>query len=240
MPQIRYVIIFNARMGSTHLTALLRSHPQIHARGEVLGRARREGLDATAQHDAAYHALEAAPRYRVVGFKTKLRDVLFGLDAFTALLTDRDVRVIHLDRHNAVKHAVSVINARRLAERGVRGGKLTDESDRLPPAAIDPRELREIMETRAEAHRETRKYVEGLDRPLERVAYEDLLADSAGVVARLFRFLGVQPHTASSGVLKNTPDDLRRAVSNFDELRSAFAGTRYEAMFDGGSATTRF
>ena len=33
-------------------------------------------------------------------------------------------------------------------------------------------------------------------------------------------------------VRKNTNDDLREAVSNFDELRSHYIGTPYEQMFD--------
>jgi hypothetical protein len=42
----------------------------------------------------------------------------------------------------------------------------------------------------------------------------------------------VRPQPARARVLKNTHDDLRLAVRNFDELRARYAGTRFEAMFD--------
>lgn len=230
--QTRYVILFDARMGSTHLTSLLRSHPQIRARGEVLGGVRRRGEGAAAQLQEARRALEAGKRFRAVGFKTKLRDVLFSLDALTALLEDRDARVVHMERHNIVKLAVSEFNAKRLARRGIDGGKLTDERERLSPAVIDPGELREIIEARAAAHQKLRRYVESLDLPVERIAYEELLTDEAGVLRRLFRYLEIESAPVRSEMLKNTPDDLREAVSNFGELREAFAGTEYEPMFD--------
>jgi hypothetical protein len=39
--------------------------------------------------------------------------------------------------------------------------------------------------------------------------------------------------------LKHTNDDLRQVILNFDELRSGYAGTPYEHMFDEALAPDR-
>jgi hypothetical protein len=62
--------------------------------------------------------------------------------------------------------------------------------------------------------------------------YEDLLEDEPGFVRRTLEFLNCTNLPLNSMTLKNTNDDLREAVVNFDELRAAYAGTRYESMFD--------
>ena len=45
-------------------------------------------------------------------------------------------------------------------------------------------------------------------------------------------FLTGRSRQVQGGTLKNTGDDLRSAVLNFDDLRRRYAGTRCEAMFD--------
>ena len=71
-----------------------------------------------------------------------------------------------------------------------------------------------------------------LDRPLLHLDYEDLLADPTAVFHQLLAYLGLPPAPIQGTTLKNTSDDLREVVTNFDELRARYAGTRYEPMFD--------
>jgi hypothetical protein len=74
--------------------------------------------------------------------------------------------------------------------------------------------------------------VEDLVLPTLRLYYEDLLIDERTIFARVLSFLEVQPKPLQGGTLKNTSDDLREAISNFDELRSHYLGTPYEQMLD--------
>ena len=79
-------------------------------------------------------------------------------------------------------------------------------------------------------------YATSLDLPLLRVDYRELMLDPPATVARVFEHIGVAPRAVAGSTLKNTSDDLRESVQNFDELRAAYAGTEYEPMFDEVSA----
>jgi hypothetical protein len=71
-----------------------------------------------------------------------------------------------------------------------------------------------------------------LGRPTLQLYYEDMLRDETAFMGRVFDFLNVTPRAVKGKTLKNTSDDLREAVPNFDVLRARYIGTRYEAMFD--------
>ena len=75
-------------------------------------------------------------------------------------------------------------------------------------------------------------YATSLDLPLLRIDYRDLMIDPPATLARVFEHIGVEPRPVAGSTLKNTSDDLRESVSNFDELRAPYVGTEYEAMFD--------
>jgi hypothetical protein len=59
-----------------------------------------------------------------------------------------------------------------------------------------------------------------------------LLDDQRATLECVFSFLGVQYHPVQGRSIKNTNDNLREVVSNFDELLSYYVGTPYEQMFD--------
>jgi LPS sulfotransferase NodH len=227
-----FVILFEGRSGSSHLTSLLNSHPNMRARPEELVKIKQRGEGAQEQIDWVLRSLEAPPNspLQAVGFKTKLRDVI-DRDAFTSALHDRRARILHLERQNLVKLAVSSINAARLAKSTGKYNLLKD-TDRLPAAPIDVDELRTNITRRAEWQDMLRAYLESIELPILHLTYEGLLAGETRTLGRVFSFLDVPSAPVSSPILKNTPDDLRQAVSNFDELRSHFVGTPFEAMFD--------
>ena len=168
--------------------------------------------------------------HRAIGFKTKLLDVL-DPEGFATLLRERRCRVIQLQRRNTVKAVVSTINARRQWQ--VSGNwNLLNESTRLPAFEVDPGEFATLLAQREEWDRDLEAYAEALRLPTLRLWYEDLLADEAAFTDRAVTFLTGRSRQVQGGTLKNTGDDLRSAVLNFDDLRRRYAGTRYEAMFD--------
>lgn len=226
-----FVILFNGRTGSSHLTELLRSHPEIRARGERLGREARQGRKGQGDQLAwARETLEPRRRLRAVGFKTKL-SVIDDAAGFADLLRERDVRVVHMERRNVIKAAVSAVNASRLRSLGLTSN-LREGVERPEYAPISEAELRERIENREHWSRELSSFVAGLGLETLEIAYEDLLTDERGTVDRVLAFLEVPPAPLKSPVRKLTPDDLHVALPNFDELRAAFAGTPYEPMFD--------
>jgi len=169
-------------------------------------------------------------RYAAVGFKTKLVDVQ-DLDGFTKLLQEKNCHIIHMQRRNSVKAVVSKINARRLYE-ATGKWNLYSETDRLPAQDIDPAEFDQLLDEREQANQQLAHYVEELTLPTIKVIYEDLLIDHDTEIKRILEFLHVKPYPVKAKTLKNTRDNLREAVANFDELRSRYAGTTFMAQFD--------
>jgi hypothetical protein len=224
---VRFVILFVGRSGSSNLVEALDSHPGISARGEWLF-----GKDSDRQLRVAREFLTQPPHgeYSAVGFKTKLKDVR-DPEGFAKLLREAEARIIFLQRRNSIKHVVSRFNSYRL--HGVtKHWNLYNEEDRLPPATIDLMWFSGNLQEIEEEKRELEGYVKNLGLPTLSLCYEDLLVEQRASLERVFSFLGVRFEPVRGRCIKNTNDDLREAVSNFDELRSHYIGTPYEQMFD--------
>jgi LPS sulfotransferase NodH len=227
-----FVILFVERAGSTFLITALKSHPEVLALTEKFDAMRKEGLGAREQLEWAKNFLTAplVGQHRAIGFKTKLIDVL-DQDGFARLLRERKCRIIQMQRRNPVKAVVSTLNARRQWELSGNWNRLS-ETTKLAPFAVDPSEFDRLLQEREQLDGSLQEYVERLQLPTLRLFYEDLLQDKAAFVSRTLEFLNSTNQPLNSMTLKNTNDDLREAVVNFDELRACYAGTRYEAMFD--------
>lgn len=231
-PVVPFVIFFLGRSGSTYLVEALDSHPFVVAGFEELHTVRKRGGSASDQLECARDFLAPRPAatYHAIGFKTKLHDVL-DRGGFRALLGELDARVIVLQRRNAIKWVVSWFNSERLF--GLTGDwNLYSSDGRLPPFELDLAMFEERLHEFREGGRFLAEYVHELERPSLWLYYEDLLVDEERALELAQTFLGVEPMRLRGRALKNTPDDLRAIVSNFDELRARYAGTRYEPMFD--------
>lgn len=172
----------------------------------------------------------------VVGFKTKVRHIK-NLKRMKAILESRHVRTIVMERKNFVKKAVAHIYAERLHEKtkqkyGESAWNLFDEKDRLGPQYISFEEFDQSLHRVIFLDRTLHAYADDLDVPKLKLEYADLLRDKDAWFRSIFDFLGVEPRQLHSRVLQNEPDDLRKALSNFEELRSHYCRTAFEPMFD--------
>jgi len=226
----RFVLLFEGRTGSTHLISHLQSHPQIRAEYESLAELKRVGVDAQVGYLRALYAAAPTTNPAAVGLKSKLRD-LADRAVFAELFRKEGARVLHMTRENRIKQVVSALNGVRLWE-ARRQWNIEDEGERLPPVRFDPPVFHATLERREQQERELAAYVADLGLPSLRVTYEGLLLDEPATLAAIFAFLGVDLLPTRSVYVKNTTDDLRQAILNFDELKAAFAGTPYEPMFD--------
>lgn len=232
-PQVvPYVILFIERDGSTYLTSLLTAHPDIQGVYERLAVLKQQGASAAEQLGWARSFLQPplVGRAAAIGFKTKLVDVL-DQAGFARLLQEKRCRIIQMQRRNHVKAVVSRINARRLHEASG-NWNLYKESDRMPPSAMDLGEFDQYLQERAQADQELNAYVQRLGLPTLKLVYEDLLRDREATLRSVFSFLRVRYIALTAKTLKNTSDDLRDAILNFDELKNHYQGTAYAAMFD--------
>jgi len=232
-----FVIFMVGRTGSSHLTQSLNAHPEIKAQGEGLGRLQNEKRDAAAQLAWARQAFEPQENLSAAGFKAKGSQAM-KVDGLKALLGEIGPRVIHMGRRNVVKHAISGMRVPMIQDQEGRANMRQakhGEQRTLPPSTIDPDDLVAEIQGIEIAQHQLDEYVSDLALPTLRVFYEDLLAHEDETFRSVMEFLEVPPQPLSSRVRKATPDDLRDAVSNFDEVLDALRGTAYEAMLSESS-----
>ena len=186
-----YVILFIERDGSTYLTSLLNSHPDIEAIYERLAVLKQKGAGSNEQLAWArdFYTPPLFAKTKARGFKTKLVDVL-DLDGFTSILHEKQVRVIQMRRRNRVKAVISRINARRLYE-ATGNWNLYDKKDQMPPMRVDPEQFAEYLLERETSDNELQAYVDRLKLPVIKIVYEDLLTDKVNTLEKVFTFLNI-------------------------------------------------
>lgn len=225
-----YVLFLVGRVGSTYLTHLLNSHPDVYALQEELAELQEQGAEAQLGWARDFLSPPLVGTKSVRGFSVK-RIQLADPDRFTELLHEKQPKIIHMQRRNRVKAVVSYLNGKRLAEKTGMWG-LFNEKDRLPAFTIDPDEFDLSLKKRQQVEQDLADYVDTIKLPKLELYYEDMLVDLDGFLGSLFAFLGVDPKQLHAEVKKNTSDDLRLVIENFDELKAKYTGTPYEQMFD--------
>ncbi len=226
-----FAILIMGRTGSTLLTEALDSHPRVVCAGEWLtGVGRKKGAKRQIIEARSYLKHRPSDDCSAWGFKLKLSDVK-DRGAFADVLRDSGASIIHLERKNRIKQVVSMFNAARL-HAATADWNLYDPGARPGMFRIDPVEFREALAQVERGCTALREYVAALGLPSLYIVYEELLEDPSAVFVRAFSFLGVPPADAKGKAVKNTDDDLRKVLENFEELRESVAGSPYVSMFD--------
>lgn len=262
----RFVILFQGRTGSTMLIDALKRHPSVDAHGEILqnraqeikgwgtptnpikrawrfGRDGFHGTPVEGQVERARECWEQAPSgAQAVGFKTKVRDLL-DIEPLKDEIERTGVKVIMMTRANLVKQAVSRVRAMALYEQNQSSGtggqwNLTDERNRPAASEIPIVEFERMLQLVEYDERVLLATCDYISAPRLDMEYADLLEDRAAWFERIYDFLGVESLELESSFVKNTSDDLRESIANFDQLRSRYEGTRFEEMFDDGAASS--
>lgn len=233
-PKSKFVVLFTGRSGSSYLTSLLNSHPNVICEGEMLAQIIRNGEPIQRQLGWSRTFFEAGRSDGIlaVGYKTKMADVA-DPEGFRGMLQELGIRVVHLVRRNLVKQVVSAINAERLFKR-TGEWNIRDERSRLGAFSIAPGEFDVALRNRVAGETQLSMAVKELAVPTLCVGYEDLLYELHSTLDGLFSFLEIPPAAVGSEFKKHTPDSLRDVVLNLAELKAVYAGTEYEAMFDEG------
>lgn len=222
---VPFAVLFQGRCGSTYLMEALGSHPDIRAELEKF-----EGLGAAKQVSEIRRLLTRSSPRAAVGFKNKLGDIREPA-AFGAMLREVGARIICLTRRNTVKQVVSLLNAIRLNE-ATGDWNLYKPEDALGTFVVDVDQFDKRLQRYEREKQDLVAFVTGLQLPALFLYYEDILLDHDATMEMTLGFLGVREGHIAGSAMKNTSDDLREVVTNFDELRGRYAGTRYEAMFD--------
>ena len=223
----RLVILFLGRSGSTYLKESLNSHPHIYIQGEFLvgkkWKRQLQDLERLFNH-------VPSPNSQVVGVKTKLKDI-HDRKQLATFLKEMNTKIICLTRRNQVKRVVSLARAMELNE--VTGKwNLYNREERVGKITIDVERFKRWL-THSELEKERLvNYVNNLELPALYLEYEDLLLEPTRTFEQIFQLTGVESQKLQANCIKHTRDNLREEIENFDELRSHYINTPYEAMFD--------
>lgn len=178
----------------------------------------REGLPVQAQEYSRYlDELEtwSASRgtFKSVGFKIIDNQMNERPGLFEELVR-RGYRVVHIRRHNVVRHAVSGLIAQQRGVYNARNFEVPRERYVIEPVSL-LRQIRNILiSSRYWDHR-----LEESGLPVVYSAYEDFLVDRETFYAPIFDFLGVDATTPpESDFTKMTPSDLSEIIVNYDEI----------------------
>ena len=178
---------------------------------------------------------------------------------FTTLLDhlaqDKGIRILHLQRRNMLR---SLASEKIAAATGDYSRiRLVTRLRSIPKAFVHParalrrartlvaqnvlrdrgprRVMLSVEECRAyfEETRSAVKQHDGLFREHDKLSlfYEEILSTRDSTFARAQSFLGVEPLVLAVALTKQSPDDLRTILENYDELREAFADTDYGEFF---------
>jgi LPS sulfotransferase NodH len=246
----RFIIVCPARSGSTMLAHLVRSHPDCVSNSEVMAFTDNVGgFDSSIRkHLASYGDESELVRWRREdpvdfmnraafyagdhlwgGFKIKsdelvLREYASILDALRA---DRSIKVLHLNRANLLERYVSWVMVNEVT--GVTMAVRREDVPEFGTVRISPRKAERDF-VLAE---ERQALVDGwfANHEMLQLLYEDLTRDPVGESKRICDFLDVESRALTTQTIKIAPH-VSTLISNFDQLREHFAGTRFAPLFE--------
>jgi LPS sulfotransferase NodH len=250
----RFIITCPARTGSSMLTSLLQSHPDVCCHGEVFGRRVFEGFQGIDYTGPISETLKPPivdklvelriddpvaflrdyvlypGQFKAIGLKLKYEELL--LDMYAPVLEwisdKRDIKIIHLRRRNLLKRYVSQYIAVKITKVfNTWEGTDAPCAPRVTLSAQECERQFQIAENRHKRFANLFKNHEVLD-----LTYENLVANKMENLIDIQTFLGVNPVRLSTGMKKINPDSLRSMIENYDQLARHFSGTRFEAFFE--------
>lgn len=235
LPYRPFVLAALPRSGSYMLASALDAHPRVRCAGEALSPWRQDlGPFGSAAELLRREVYTDRPGPAAVGFKLLPQDGRGDrLGDAREFLRDLGVTVIHLVRRNLLRQVLSFAVAEQTDVWILEAGA---SRPRPAPVALDPARLVQRfaeLEARQRRHEEE---LRGEGGPTLRVAYEDLVADRSGEMARIFALLGVEPRSVAPSTRRQEKRPLPRAITNYPEVAAALRGSRWESFLADGDA----
>jgi LPS sulfotransferase NodH len=134
-----------------------------------------------------------------------------------------NLHVIHLKRENLLRSLVSKKIAQK-TDVWKQSGQQGEAPDKR--ISLSPEECREYFETTAQHEREGDEKFSG--KPVLQMTYELLTSQFDAQMNRIQAFLHVEPMQLPIKTTKQNPESLAELIVNYDEVRQALSGTRWE------------
>lgn len=223
-----FCLLFVGRSGSSRLIDLLRSHPQILAKGEMLVQPRFDSWARQQAWIAHFYTYSRPLTIKAIGFKTKCHDVR-DKPAFLRLMDSHHAFGLFLRRRNLVAQVVSWFAAEELYKlHGV--WNITTETQRLTsieiPVAIFSERLRQLETANTVVGQMLRDW----RGPTLQLWYEDLATRPVDTLAATQEFLGLERYRLESGLIKHIAAPYSDFIRNYEEITASLRGSIHEGL----------
>lgn len=223
---IPFIVLSRSRTGSNLLISFLDSHPNIYARDEVFG-----WLHGKTPRQALEEFYCRQPPYiKAAGCKIFYyhpQDEDSG-EIWKRLMDMRKLRVIHLKRDNILRTLLS----RKIAGRQDTWKDTQSESNLTKKKWVffTFNELKQGFEQTRHWEIEYQNLFSS--HPMINISYEDLIRNPENEFKRITDFLFVSAWIPQTSLKKQNPEPASRLIVNYEELKNAFAGTKWERFFE--------
>lgn len=222
----KFVIISDARTGSTLLLNLLGFHPHIETEGE-----RFKNINGKNQEKIWNDIFrKRQKKLKYVGFKLFYFHAAGGDQwVWDRLKRDKSITIIHLTRDNILRSLISKkigLKTKRWTE-NIHNNKVISLDEKK--IFLDANECRDYFEEMTAFQESTLKMFK--EHPLVHVHYEALAANTREVISNLYDQLEVKPYRKDSQLKKQNPESIKELVLNFEDLKKEFKGSRWETFF---------
>ena len=163
---------------------------------------------------------------QAVGFKLIYNQLLY-YKPLSNWIADESVPIIHLQRKNILKAAISLVRARET-------GVYVSSNDVVAigqKVLINPTLILDELKTYESEKSECESHL--LNNPMLNISYEDFFADQSTSVQLIMNFLGIDEQALKTpNLVKTNPEKISERLENFEEVRQALAGTPWENFLD--------
>jgi LPS sulfotransferase NodH len=246
--RVNFCILTTQRSGSTWLVSLLDSHPQIKAFselfiGEEFAHQSDEYLPWTDQHLSSFYEFEKRnpglrpfqvfqyletldhypETYRAVGFKLMYSQLAKRPEILLKLILAK-YKVINLVRENPLDIIISKANLRRS------GSPHFKKEQALKAIELKPTLLLQELKKQDRKTQLMRTMLNLLPLQVLNITYESLCENQQSAINSVLSFLEVEDKKISlnSNLKKISKGQYSQKIANFEEVRIALSGTRFQ------------
>lgn len=237
----KFILLGNARTGSTLLQSYLNEHSEIFCEGEIFNtnhlkiygkpkKLRRKMLENPLKYLRTYGYPLHSSKIKVAGFKlfyshfrTSETKIIWDF-----LKEKKDIKIIHIKRKNFLKSFVSLKIATKTNEWRAFNSNISTENKSISltkQECIDEFELQNKLYSEMENIFEKHELLE--------VFYDDLTENPQETMNKVFDFLETQRISISKpALIKQNPEMLNQLITNYESLKQDFKNTEWEHFFD--------
>jgi LPS sulfotransferase NodH len=250
----RFIILTHGRAGSTYLQHLLSSHPLVACDDEIFNVSNtgensfysfskhqhptlsyfflRESISRSSLNlPLAYLFKEYLKKFyskekEKTGFRL-IYDQLLYYRPLVDWVTQEHIPIIHLQRSNPLKAIISLIKARETGVYTATSQSLVNEQKfKINPTQV-LNQLNKLLKEKSQCQSLLR------DNPMLNLTYEDLFEDQSPTIQRIMDFLGItDPLFHMPDIVKLNPEKISELLENYEEVKQALSGTRWEKYLD--------